>query len=179
MVVIDEVDRAERAVLLHLSHHAAYTVAVVGIVFHGQADAVIASGNQLAVRCYIPPYALMHDGFQVVGGRKVLACLRPAFRHWIGREELHGVRPFVAVFGCLHDGLAGSLMLVAGICQIVQVELPVPIGYHRLMVIGPGLLATHGLDSMDTHHGLQAAVVTFRTRNGSACIVNHIAVVLL
>ena len=68
-------------------------------------------------------------------------------------------------------------MLMTGVSQIVHVEFAIPIADHRLMVIGPGFLTSHGLDAMHTHDGLQTAIVPFRTGDGLAGIMHHVAIV--
>ena len=45
MVVVDEIDRTEGAVLKDAACHAADAVAVVGVVLHGETDAVAASSK--------------------------------------------------------------------------------------------------------------------------------------
>ena len=68
------------------AHHAAYAVAVVRVVFHGEADAVVAGGEENSRRD-IPTDALVHDGLEIMGGRKVwTALLCPAFGNRIFRE---------------------------------------------------------------------------------------------
>ena len=178
VVVVDKVDGTERAVLLHLAHHAAYAVAVVGVVLHGQADAVVARGNQPSVGGHVPAYPLVHHGLQVVGGGQVGAGLRPPFGDGVFREQLDGTCPRVAVVAGLHHRLARCLVLMARVGQVVHVEPPVPVGYHRLVVVGPRLLAAHGLYGVYSHHGLQPAVVAFRAGDGLARVVYHVAVVL-
>ena len=49
--------------------------------------------------------------------------------------------------------------------------------YHGLMVVGPGLLTSHGLYAVNTHYRLQTSVMSFRTGDGLAGVMHHIAVV--
>ena len=177
VVVVDEVDGAQRAVASHLAHHAPNAVAVVRVVFHGEADAVVARGQEDAVGRHIPPHALVHHGFQAVGGGKAAAGFSPALGNVVFGKQLHGGAPGVAVVGGLHHGLSRRLVLMPGVGEVVQVELAVPVGHHGLVVVGPGALAAHGLDGMHAHHGLQSAVVALGTGHGLAAVVHHVAVV--
>ena len=205
MVIVDEVDRTEGTVLLDLTHHAPNAVTVVGVILDRQADAIV-GGSQQSLSSFhsplssflsslssfhsplstllsplsskqVPPHPLVHDGLQVVGSRKILSGLRPPLRHRILRKQLHRVCPRIAVFRGLQHRLAGGLMLMAGVCQVVHIEPSVPVGHHRLVVVGPGLCPSHGLDGMYPHHGLQSSVVSCRTGNGRTAVVYHVAVV--
>ena len=69
-------------------------------------------------------------------------------------------------------------MFMTRVCQVVHIELTVPICHHRLMVISPGLCASHGLDGMHTNYWFQSTVMSLRTGNGLATIVYHITIIL-
>ena len=68
---------------------------------------------------------------------------------------------------------------MAGVGQVVHIEPSVPVGHHRLVVIGPRFLAAQGLDVMHADGGLQSAVVPFGARDGRSGIVHTVAVVFL
>ena len=184
MIVINEVDGAEAAVLFNLPYHTAYAIAVVWVVLHRQADAIVACGYQLLTcrfllitSIHIPAYTLMHHGFQVVGSRQVLSLFRPAFRNRILWEQLYGICPRVAILRSLEHRLARSLVLMTGICQEVQPELSIAISYHWLMIVGPRLFTSHGLDAVYTHNGFQPSVMSLRAGDSRAAVMNHVTVV--
>ena len=74
-------------------------------------------------------------------------------------------------------------MLVAGVAEEVQVELPVPVGHHGLVVVRPAVVACvggvlavglHNLDVVHTHHRTEAAVVALGIAERGACVVNPV-----
>ena len=179
VVVVDEIDGTERAVLLDFAHHASDAVAVVGVVLHRLADAIVADGQQFAVGRHIPAHPLVHHGLQIMRRGQGGTFLAEAFRHVVFGEQLHGFAPCVAVFRSLQHGLSRCFVLMAGVGQVVHIEASVPVGHHRLVVIGPRFLAAQGLDVMHADGGLQSAVVSFGTGNGRSGIAHTVAVVFL
>ena len=66
---------------------------------------------------------------------------------------------------------------MAGISQVVHIELTVPVCHHRLMVIGPGLSPSHRLNGMHADHWFQSSVMPLRTGYRLSGIVHHVTVV--
>ena len=182
--MIDEVDGAEAAVPLHLTDDAPDAVAVVGVVLAVEGHAVVADGKQLSALADIPAHTLVHDGDEVVG-LLLAPGLLESLRHLHLGEEYLWRAPLVAVARGLQHGVRGWDMLVAGVAEVMDVELVVPIGHHRLVVIGPalsvglgGMLAVGAqyLDVVHTHHGRQSAVVAVGVAERRARIVNLLGV---
>ena len=179
MVVVDEIDGTERAVFLDFAHHTPDAVTVVGVVLHRLADAIVADGQQFAVGSHIPAHPLVHHGLQIMGRGQGGTFLAEAFRHVVFGEQFHGFAPCVAVFRSLQHGLSRCFVLMTGVGQVVHIEPSVPVGHHRLVVIGPRFLAAQGLDVMHADGGLKSAVVSFGARDGCSSIAHTVAVVFL
>ena len=178
VVIIYKVYRTECSVGLYLSYHAAYSVAVVGVVFRSERHAVVAHCNETVALRHIEAHALVHDGLQVFchNARPCRFCV--SVGHVVFREQLNGLSPFVSVYRSLQHGLSGRLMLASRVGQVVHVELAFPVCHHGLMVIEPSLFASHGLNAVNSHHGRQSAVMSCRRCHGCAGVVNGVAVLL-
>ena len=192
VVIIYEVDGAETAVLPHLADDTSDAVAVVGIVLPVEGDTIIAHGEEYTVGGDIPSHALVHDGFQrqLLVGIGVLERwigliirFREPFRHVVGGKELYWIGPVIAVSGGLHHRMRWRHMLLGGVGKVVDVEPPVPICHHRLVVVGPpvavggsGMFAvgTQDLNVVDTDDGRQPTVVSGSIGDGRARIVNTV-----
>ena len=172
VVQIDEIDGSERAVRLDFAHDTADAVAVVRVVLLlVQADAVVAHGYQFARLGDVEAHTLVHDSLRPLLCHIRQVGLAEPFGHLIGREQLHGVGPGIAVGGSLEEGDRGRHMLVDRVGQVVHVEASVPVRHHRLVVVRPAIavrggrllaVGTHGLYVVHTHHGRQPSVMRVR-----------------
>ena len=189
VVVVDKVDGTEAAVLLYLSHHPSYAVAVIGVVLAVECHTVVAGGKEDAALGYVPPHPLVHNGLEgflqvhigiLVFGLRAIVGLGISLGHIVlGEEHLRGA-PRIAVGGGLHHGARWRHMLLGGVAEVVEVELVVPVGHHGLVVVGPavtvlarGVLAVgaHSLYVVYSHYGRQATVVARRVGHGGAGVV--------
>ena len=177
MVVVDEIDGAERAVGLDFPDHTSYAVAVVGVVFGRHRIAVVACGDEFALFRHIPAHTLVHDGLEVFRHHARPCGFGHAVGHIVFGKQFHGCCPCVAIYRGLHHGFAWRLVLAARVGEVVHVELAVPVGHHGLVVVEPSCFAPHGLYAVNTHHRRQSAVVACRCGDGLAGIVHGISVV--
>ena len=178
VVVIYEVDWAERAVGLYFAHHSAYGVAVVGVVLGRYGHAVVANGDELARLRHVEAHALVHYGLQVLGHNARPCGLGEAVGHVVYGEQLYRLAPCVAVVRRLEHRLSRRLVLAARVGQVVHIELSVPVSHHRLVVIEPVAASAHGLYVVHSHYGRQSAVVACGRCHHAAGIVHGVAVFL-
>ena len=192
VVVIDEIDRSERTVFLHLSHHTADAVTIVRVVLSVQCHTIVSGSQEDAALGYIPAHTLVHDCLQwflLVDIRILQFRLRLVFRlseigwHIIFREENLWLAPVISVLRNLHQGSRWRYMLLSRIAQEMHVELAVPIRHHRLMVIGPApaiclgrmlAVGTERLDIVDSYHWRQGSVMTRRICHRGSGIVDAV-----
>ena len=159
-IQINKVYRSESPVFLHLTDDTSNSIAVVGVVLAVESNAVVADGKELSALGDIPADTLVHDGNEVMGFLRTVRFLETLWNLQLGKQYLW-LRPVIAVLGGLEHGARWRYMLVAGVTEEVQIELVVPIGHHRLMVVRPtvvircgGVLAVgmHSLDVVDAHY---------------------------
>ena len=192
MIVIDEIDRSERTVFLHLSHHTADAVAIVRVVLSVQSHTIVSGSQEDATLRYIPAHTLVHDSLQwflLVDIRILQFRFRLVFRlletgwHIIFREENLWLAPIVSVLRNLHQGSRWGYMLLGRIAQEMHVELAVPIRHHRLMVIGPAsticlgrmlAVGTERLDIVNSYHWRQSSIMTRRICHRGSGIVDAV-----
>ena len=99
MVVVDEVDRTERAVLLYLSYHTAYAVAVVRVVFFVESHSVVAYCKKFTVLGNKEAHSLVHNGNKVVR-LALVGLFGVAFGHFVFGKYYCRISPVVAVGRC-------------------------------------------------------------------------------
>ena len=161
VVQVDEVDLTEAAVSLHLTDHASHAVAVIGVVFFVEGDAIVAEGIESTGFRHIPAYTLVHDGNQLVG-LVVTVGFHIPFRYLHLWEDDLWLRPRIAVGRGLQQGMRRGHVLIGRVAEVVYKERPVPIGHHRLMVVRPSVavgirwvfaVGPENLDVMNTNDG--------------------------
>ena len=141
--VADEVDGTHRAVGLDFSRHTPYTSLLEGVV----AVTVECHHEQPAVGSGVETHALVHD----------VAIVRLGDGHALGsliRGKSHkGLAPVAAVIRGDEQGLAGRLLLVDRVGEILQIELAVPVGDVGCVVVGPAItVGLVGMGAVGTHH---------------------------
>ena len=161
VVVVDEVDRAQRTILVNLSHHTTDTITVVRVVFLVKSYSIITHSNQTIVFRHIKPYPLVHHRIQILGLVRTSFLGKSVGYPIDGKQGLRSC-PTITVFGSHQKRLGRRYMFVLWIRQIVHIEFPVPISQHRLVVIGPSVtvfrgriftVGPHHLNGMHSHHG--------------------------
>ena len=81
--------------------------------------------------------------------------------------------------------MRGRNVFVLRVAEIVNIELPVPVSHHRLVVVGPTVavagvrmfaVGTKYLDVMYTNNRIKASVVTIGIAQRGSCIMNLLGV---
>ena len=143
-------------------------------------DAVVADCKQTAGFRYIKSDTLVHDCI-LTRSHILNSLLLKTVGDGIDREKNLGCAPVVTILGCLEQSTPSTDMLVDRIGKIVHVELTVPIGHHRLMIVGPAVIVwrieviatvgTHCLNIMHTYCRRKSSVVAVGIRKLCACIM--------
>ncbi len=98
MIVINEINRSERTVLLYLTYYPTDTVSVVRIIFLIQSYSIISHRNQSARLRYIKAYTLVHDSNQVFCLHTRTGFFGISVRHFVRRKHYFRICPLITVF---------------------------------------------------------------------------------
>ena len=110
----------------------------------------------------------MHDGNQVFCLHTRTGSLRISVGNFIRRKHDFRICPVISVFRSHQKSLGRRNMLIRRICQILIIELPIPIGQHRLVIISPSstirrirmfTIGTYQLNIMHSHYRRQLSIM--------------------
>ena len=98
MIIINEIDRSERAVFLYFTNHPANTVSIIGIIFFVQSNSVISHCNQLAGFRNIESDTLVHYGNQIFGLYTRTRFFGVSIGNLIRRKHDFRICPAISIF---------------------------------------------------------------------------------
>ena len=97
MIIINEIDRSERAVFLYFTNYAANTVSIIGVILFIQSNSIIPHCNQFAGFRDIKSNTLVHNGNQIFGLHTRTRLFGISIGHFIRRKYNFRIRPVISI----------------------------------------------------------------------------------
>ena len=125
----------------------------------------------------------MHDSDQIFCLHTRAGFFSISVRHFVRGEYYFRICPLITVFWGHQECLGRWYMLIRRVCQILIIELTVPVGQHRLMIISPSVtvrrirvftVGTYQLNIMYSYYRRQLSVMISGIRQFLSCVMDSV-----